>query len=187
MYLCFFTLQDGNKFEGEFTDTLYTSKPVRNTCNMYTHMYMYMFIIVVQVFSVDVRVKGSRMVFRPAFREIEGMANRLSTIIVESSHNLPRVCYMYMYMYAIYMYMYTIIHTHYYNYTCTRTCTCPLYMYMSYKHYTCIQVEHILFNDLLGHSMTIPSVSAYDQIVLYARKESYRLVAGNFHGPDRYA
>ena len=44
-----------------------------------------------QVLYFDVLVKGSRIVFDPLFKEVEGMANRLVTIIVESSHNIPRV------------------------------------------------------------------------------------------------
>ena len=47
-------------------------------------------------------------------------------------------------------------------------------------------MEHVLFTDLHGNEMFIPSVSVYDQVVLYARKESYRSIAANFHGPNKY-
>lgn len=36
-------------------------------------------------------MKGTEILFDPPFIEVEGMLNRLVTVIVESGHNLPRV------------------------------------------------------------------------------------------------
>ena len=78
---------------------------------------------VLQVLHVNVHVKGSRIVFHPPLREMEGMANRLSTIIVESSHNLPRVSY----------------------YTCKKISTCVIYIACYKNSIHVITCRRVLF------------------------------------------
>lgn len=45
-----------------------------------------------KVFHLELVVKGAEIVYDPAFAEVEGLLNRLITVIVESGQNLPRVC-----------------------------------------------------------------------------------------------
>ena len=44
------------------------------------------------MFHLELIVKGTEILFDPPLTELEGMLNRLVTMIVESGQNLPRVC-----------------------------------------------------------------------------------------------
>ena len=48
-----------------------------------------------------------------------------------------------------------------------------------------VQVEHVLFPDLHGHELYIPSVTLMEDIVILTRKKTYVLYKANILGPQR--
>lgn len=48
---------------------------------------------------------------------------------------------------------------------------------------TCMQVEHVLFQDLKGFEMVIPAVPTEDEMVLAAKADVLRSVQANTPGP----
>ena len=48
-------------------------------------------VVLLQVLCLNILVKGSDFIFDPPLEQLEGIMNRLVTVIVESAHKLPRV------------------------------------------------------------------------------------------------
>jgi dynein heavy chain len=116
-FINFLTIyQGGNSYSEDFNNMLFTVNPA---------------------LRLDVFVHRSELSFTPPIEEVENIINRLITVIVESSHNIPRV-------------------------------------------------EHVLFPDLHGYKMVIPSVSVYDEMVIYTRRHANDLLKVNFPGIKKY-
>ena len=86
---------------------------------------------------LELVVKGTEIIFKPPFYELEAIVKRLILTIVGSAENLPRV-------------------------------------------------EHVLFPDLQGLDMVIPSVLRHDIVVDETREEALRLLRVNVVGPQKY-
>ena len=65
----------------------YKQSCIHGTVNKY-HFVLNLF---VQVFRLEVVLKGTDLHFSPAMAELEAIINRLIVCIVEGTHSLPRV------------------------------------------------------------------------------------------------
>ena len=49
----------------------------------------------------------------------------------------------------------------------------------------CVQVEHVLFPELDGHTLELPSVGVEEEPVLEAREKAIAILRSNLHGPHK--
>ena len=105
-FVSFFSLyQEGNDYHGEFHDVMFVSPPVSDRfclMTMLTHSHFLsfsfppLFLLLSlspcsQALHIELIVKGSELLFKPPFSELDGIVRRLIITIVESGQKLPRV------------------------------------------------------------------------------------------------
>ena len=81
-------MQEGNDYDGEYTDLLFVNQPVSSNFFMSTIFYH---VYCVQVFHVELVVKATELMFSPPLSELEAVVHRLISTIVGAAQGLPRV------------------------------------------------------------------------------------------------
>ena len=113
-----------------------------------------------QMLHVQLVVKASELVFSPPLPELEAILHRLVTAIVEAAQGLPRVG--------------------------TGT-VCGVAAGLVTAPPPPPQVEHVLFPELQGLALQLPSVGLEEGVVRRAREQALLMLQANLVGPHRSA
>lgn len=111
-----------------------------------------------QMLHVQLVVKASELVFSPPLPELEAILHRLVTAVVEAAQGLPRVG--------------------------TGT-ACGVATALVTAPSPPPQVEHVLFPELQGLALQLPSVGLEEGVVRRAREQALLMLQANLVGPHR--